>query len=127
MTDSGGSAYNPLTGNTEPDGTSLIDVTNPYHPIFVYHIPSTTGSSSHVAVCNGNILPKGQKGHWYMLRHDGSINQEVWDVTNPSTPYRIKVILSGLNFITTLIAKITDKTGEAPARVAKTPPEPAKP
>jgi hypothetical protein len=98
MTDSGGSAYNPLTGQVEPNGTSLIDVTNPYHPIFVYHIPSTTGSSSHVAVCNGNTLPHGQKGHWYMLRHDGAINQEVWDVTNPSAPLRIKVILSGLNF-----------------------------
>jgi outer membrane protein assembly factor BamE (lipoprotein component of BamABCDE complex) len=29
--------------------------------------------------------------------------------------------------ITTLIAKIPDKTGEAPARVAKTPPRPDKP
>jgi len=97
MTDSGGSAFNPLTGQVEPNGTSLIDVTNPYHPVFVYHIPSTTGSSSHVAVCSGSILPNGTPGHWYMLRHDGSINQEVWDVTNPSAPFRIKVILSGLN------------------------------
>ena len=98
MTDSGGSAFNPLTGQVEPNGTSLIDVTNPYHPVFVYHIPSTTGSSSHVAVCSGNTLPNGTPGRWYMLRHDGSINQEVWDVTNPSVPFRIKVILSGLNF-----------------------------
>ncbi len=98
MTDSGGSAFNPLTGQVEPNGTSLIDVTNPYHPVFVYHIPSTTGSSSHVAVCGGNTLPNGTPGRWYMLRHDGSINQEVWDVTNPSAPFRIKVILSGLNF-----------------------------
>jgi outer membrane protein assembly factor BamE (lipoprotein component of BamABCDE complex) len=29
--------------------------------------------------------------------------------------------------VTTLIAKIPDKTGEAPARVAKTPPRPGKP
>lgn len=97
MTDSGGSAFNPMTGKVEPNGTSLIDVTNPYHPVFVHHIPSTTGSASHVAVCGGNTLPKGQKNHWYMLRHDGSINQEIWDVTNPSNPFRMSVILSGLN------------------------------
>jgi hypothetical protein len=97
MTDSGGSAKNPLTGQVEMNGTSLIDVTNPYHPIFVYHIPSTTGSSSHVAVCSGSILPHGTPGKWYMLRHDGSINQELWDVTNPSAPFRLQVILNGLN------------------------------
>jgi hypothetical protein len=97
MTDSGGSAYNPLTKQVEQNGTSLIDVTNPYHPVFLHHIPSTTGSSTHVAVCAGNILPKGQKSHWYMLRHDGSTNQELWDVTNPAAPFRMSVILGGLN------------------------------
>ena len=98
MTDSGGSAYNPITGQVEPNGTSLIDVTNPYHPVFLWHIPSTTGAASHVAVCSGSILPNGTPGHWYMLRHDGSINQEIWDVTNPTKPFRLQVILSGLNF-----------------------------
>ena len=98
MTDSGGSAYNPLTGQVEPNGTSLIDVTNPDHPVFLHHIASTTGSSSHVAVCGGSTLPKGKKGRWYMLRHDGSINQEIWDVTNSTAPVRLSVILSALNF-----------------------------
>jgi hypothetical protein len=101
MTDSGGSAYNPMTNAVEPNGTSLIDVTHPEHPVFLHHIPSTTGSSSHVAVCGGNTLPKvpaADKGHWYMLRHDGSINQEIWDVTDPANPVRLQVILNGLNF-----------------------------
>lgn len=97
VTDSGGSHFNPLTGQTEMDGTSLIDVTNPRHPVFVSHIPSTTGSASHLAVCGGNTLPNAQKNHWYMVRHDGTTNQEVWDVTNPEKPSRITVILSGLN------------------------------
>lgn len=96
VTDSGGSAYNPLTGKVEPNGTSLIDVTDPQHPIFLSHIPSTTGSASHVAVCGGDTLPHAQKGHWYMLRHDGSIDQEVWDVTYPAAPVELKVIQSGL-------------------------------
>src|SRR5271169_4281934 len=49
MTDSGGSMLNPMTGNVEPNGTSLIDVTHPEHPVFLYHIPSSpkSGSSSH--------------------------------------------------------------------------------
>jgi hypothetical protein len=98
MTDSGGSAFNPLTGVVEPNGTSLIDVTHPDHPVFLHHIPSTTGAASHVAVCGGSILPKGTPGRWYMIRHDGSINQEMWDVTNPSAPVRLEVFLSGLNF-----------------------------
>jgi hypothetical protein len=98
MTDSGGSAYNPQTGVVEPNGTSLIDVTHPNNPVFLHHIPSTTGSSSHVAVCSGSTLPHGTAGKWYMLRHDGSINQEIWDVTDPTNPVRLQVILSGLNF-----------------------------
>ncbi len=98
MTDSGGSAYNPQTGNVEPNGTSLIDVTRPDHPVFLHHIASTQGSSSHVAVCGGNTLPHGTPGKWYMLRHDGSINQEIWDVTDPTHPFRLQIILSGLNF-----------------------------
>ncbi|HXC92344.1 MAG TPA: hypothetical protein VNV18_19450 [Stellaceae bacterium] len=98
MTDSGGSAYNPMTHQTEPNGTSLIDVTHPDHPVFLHHIPSTQGSSSHVAVCGGSTLPHGTPGKWYMLRHDGSINQEIWDVTDPTNPVRLQVILSGLNF-----------------------------
>ena len=98
VTDSGGSAYNPQTGVVEPNGTSLIDVTHPANPVFLHHIPSTTGSSSHVAVCGGSTLPHGTPGHWYMLRHDGSINQEIWDVTDPTNPTRLQVILSGLNF-----------------------------
>ncbi len=97
MTDSGGSAYNPQTGVVEPNGTSLIDVTHPERPVFLKHIPSTTGSSSHVAVCSGSLLPKGTHGHWYMMRHDGSINQEMWDVTNPTNPVRLEVFLNGLS------------------------------
>lgn len=89
--------FNPLTGQTEKDGTSLIDVTNPRHPVFVHHIPTTNGSSTHLAVCGGNTLPNGQKNHWYLLRHDGSKDQEVWDVTDPSAPVRLVVIQSGLN------------------------------
>lgn len=89
--------FNPLTGQVEKDGTSLIDVTDPRHPAFVHHIPSTNGNSTHLAVCGGNTLPKGQKNDWYLLRHDGSKSQEVWDVSDPTAPVRISVVQTGLD------------------------------
>ncbi len=76
--------FNPLTNQIEKDGTSLIDVTDPTQPNFLYHIPSTAGSSTHLAVCGGSTLPHGQAGHFYLLRHDGSTDWEIWDTTNPS-------------------------------------------
>ena len=97
MTNSPGAGLNPLTGKIENNGTSLIDVTDPAKPVFVHHIPTVSrGGATHVAVCGGNTLPHAQKNHWYMLRHDGSTNQEVWDVTNPAAPVRLNVIISGL-------------------------------
>ena len=97
MTNSPGAGLNPLTSKVENNGTSLIDVTDPAKPVFVHHIPTVSrGGATHVAVCGGNTLPHAQKNHWYMLRHDGSTNQEVWDVTNPAAPVRLNVIISGL-------------------------------
>jgi hypothetical protein len=97
MTNSPGTARNPLTGKVENNGTSLIDVTDPAHPVFVHHIPTASrGGATHVAMCGGNTLPHAQKNHWYMLRHDGSTNQEVWDVTDPSAPVRLAILIDGL-------------------------------
>ena len=69
MTDSGGTMLNPMTRNVEPNGTSLIDVTHPDHPVFLHHIPSTQGSSSHVAVCGGSTFAEGDAGP---LVHDSA-------------------------------------------------------
>jgi hypothetical protein len=35
----GGNALNPLTGKEEPNGTSIVDVTNPKSPRYLAHIP----------------------------------------------------------------------------------------
>ena len=52
----------------------------------------------------------------------------VWEYRgkDSSGTYRVHIEFDSHN-ITTLIAKIPDSTGEAPARVAKTPPRPGKP
>jgi hypothetical protein len=98
MADSPGKAQNPLTGKVENNGTSLIDVTDVAHPRFLSHIPAESGGgATHLAICGGNTLPHAERNHWYLLRHDGDTNQEMWDVTNPEAPTRITVIISGLN------------------------------
>ena len=96
MTSTGGSMFNPMTGKTDNSGTSLIDATDPRHPVYLTNVATqTTGGASHVAVCGGNTLPGGQKNHYYMIRHDGSTNWEVWDTTNPSNPSLLTVIING--------------------------------
>ena len=98
MADSPGKALNPQTGKIEDNGTSLIDVTDVAHPRFLSHIPAPSGGgATHLAVCGGNTLPHAERNHWYLLRHDGQTNQEVWDVTDPAAPKRITVVISGLS------------------------------
>src|SRR6516165_6903796 len=38
-------SFNPLTGRSEPNGTSIVDVTDPAHPVYLFHLPvGTTGN-----------------------------------------------------------------------------------
>jgi hypothetical protein len=95
VTSTGGSMFNPMTGQVDNSGTSLIDATDPRHPVYLANVPTkTTSGASHVAVCGGNTLPGGQKNHWYMLRHDGSTNWEIWDTTNPRAPTKLVEIIN---------------------------------
>jgi len=95
-----------LNGLVEPSGTSILDVTNPAHPIYLFHIPGPTGSidaagSQMVHVCGGDMLPstsaeeKARKhGRWYLLRSHGNSSglatpiesHEIYDVTDPRSP-----------------------------------------
>jgi hypothetical protein len=112
VANSPGSATNPLNKNmVEQNGTSLIDVTNPAHPVFVHHIPSIFPASmsggsgaTHVAVCGGNTLTSPGNTHpyagkWFLIRHSGSLDQEIWDVSNPSNPSMISVLIGGPNAV----------------------------
>jgi hypothetical protein len=97
---------NRLNGQVEPSGTSILDVTEPEHPIYLFHIPGPAGSidaagSQMVHVCGGDMLPSSspeekerKHGRWYMLRSHGNSSglatpiesHEIYDVTNPSKP-----------------------------------------
>jgi hypothetical protein len=102
-----GTRLNPLTGRVEPNGTSLLDVTDPKNPKYLSHIPGPAEKSGEVAgsqmvrVCSGNVLPHGQHGKWYMLRTHGNIgadeSQEIYDTTDPARPVLLTTIVDHLS------------------------------
>jgi hypothetical protein len=97
----GGAALNPLTGQRESNGTSIVDVTNPKLPKYLAHIPGESGEgegggAQMVRVCDGSQLPRADKSKVYLLRTYGNHGHEVWDVANPSKPARVSVVVSGL-------------------------------
>jgi hypothetical protein len=82
---------NPLTGNAEINGTSIIDVTDPAHPVYLAHIPGEEGQYSEggaqmARVCDGKDLPKGDPNAVYLLRAVGKIGHEIYDVADPAHP-----------------------------------------
>jgi hypothetical protein len=106
----GGTELNPLNGEMEANGTSVLDVTDPKNPKYLFHIPgeavkgtvtpggggSESGGAQMVRACAGSELPHADKSKFYLLRNYGNTAQEMWDVTNPAKPTRITVIASGL-------------------------------
>ena len=97
----GGMALNPLTARQESNGTSILDVTDPKQPKYLAHIPGDSGQgegggAQMVRVCNGTDLPRADKGKVYLLRSFGTVGHEVWDVTDPTKPSRVTVVVSGL-------------------------------
>jgi hypothetical protein len=101
----GGSAPNPLTGQVENNGTSILDVTDPAHPAYLAHIPGEAGTPEKLElggaqmarVCDGSLLPHADKSKVYLLRTFGNSAHEIWDVSNPAKPLRLTVVLNGLH------------------------------
>jgi hypothetical protein len=98
----GGQALNRLTGQVEPNGTSILDVTNPRNPRYLYHLPGPTGvgesgGAQMVRVCDGRTLPRGNPAKTYLLRTAGNVAHEIWDVTDPSHPTLVSTPVTGLN------------------------------
>ncbi len=85
---------NPLTGQAEFNGTSIVDVTDPAHPQYLAHIPGTEGlyeqgGAQMTRVCDGKTLPKGDPSKVYLLRVFGGKSHEIYDVSDPAHPVRI--------------------------------------
>jgi len=88
-----GSARNDLTGVVETSGTSLVDVTDPAHTVYLKHIPADAGAQM-VQVCDGRELPSRHE-RIFMLRSNGDSSHQVWDVTQPAQPFLVSTPLTG--------------------------------
>jgi hypothetical protein len=94
-------SFNPLTGNNELNGTSIVDVSDPRHPQYLFHLPVPNappngpgGGAQMVRVCDGSTLPI-HDNKIYMLRTYANSAHEIWDVTNPSNPLPVRTVAKG--------------------------------
>src|SRR5262249_48712569 len=92
---------NPLPGQAEFNGTSIVDVTDPKEPKYLAHIPGLEGvgergGAQMVRACDGRSLPKGDPNKIYLLRPFGGQGHEVWDVTDPARPALVTRVSTGL-------------------------------
>ena len=103
----GGEAPNPLNGGAvEKNGTSIVDVTDPRHPRYLFHIPGPSGAgeaggAQMVRACSARDLPNanlnddpGRNKH-YLLRATAN-SHEVYDVTDPSRPKLVATVVGNL-------------------------------
>ena len=82
---------NPINNQPEFNGTSIIDVTDPKNPKYLFHIPGQeglgeSGGAQMARVCDGKALPKGDASAIYLLRSFGKLGHEIWNVVDPSKP-----------------------------------------
>ncbi len=95
--DSNWTQPNPLKAGSpfEANGTMIIDITNPKHPVEKFHIPGPIpaggAQTQSNRMCLGSDLPRGTPGQVYLLRNVQTGNlavsgYEVWDVTNVTAP-----------------------------------------
>ena len=82
-----GEGLNPDTGVVEINGVSILDVTDPTSPRMLRHLPPTgdqANGAQHVQVCNGSDLPDGDPNRVYLMRTNGLLSYELFDVTDPA-------------------------------------------
>jgi hypothetical protein len=94
----GGRARNPLTGVEEDNGTSIVDVTDPARPRYLFHIPGAAGGPEQGGAQMARVCDRG--GKTWLLRTSGNSvpnsGHEVWDVTDPARPRKAVTVVSGL-------------------------------
>ena len=83
--------FNPLTGQMESSGTSIVDVTDPAHPKYLAHIPGEDGTyeqggAQMARVCDGKSLPRADHDAVYLLRAVGKRGHEIYNVADPANP-----------------------------------------
>lgn len=91
-----GRALNSLTGVIETNGVSIVDVTDPKRPVYLHHLPGAAGAQM-VQTCRGADLPAADASKIYLLRSNGAVDHQVWDVTDPRAPTLVSTPVSGGN------------------------------
>ena len=92
----GGQMPNPQTGEVEENGTSIVDVSDPAKPVYLKHVPGAEGAQMAQA-CNGADLPGGDPEKVFLLRSNGNLEHQVWDVTDPVNPELLSTPQTGLD------------------------------
>ena len=97
-------SFNPVTGKNDPNGTSIVDVTDPAHPVYLFHIPvgapvdppalPSNGGAQFTRVCDGSTLPINDN-KVYLLRGYANSAHEIWDVTDPKKPVGVRTVTGG--------------------------------
>ena len=89
-----GEAMNPLTGDVETNGMSVVDVTDPTSPVLLHHQPpyGEADNLQHVQVCSGADLPGADPDRVYMAATSGGLGAELLDVTDPADPRFVRMI-----------------------------------
>jgi len=91
---------NPLTGQAESNGTSILDVTDPANARYLAHIPGEEGfdeegGAQMVRACAGSGLRGGDRNAHYLLRTQGNAGHQIFDVTDPARPRLLSRIPAG--------------------------------
>lgn len=86
----GGTHPNPLNGGAlEPNGTMVVDITDPAKPVELFHIPrttGTTGTNQMARMCKGSDLGGGLPSNSVYLMRNYGRGYETYDVSDPKHP-----------------------------------------
>ena len=92
---------NPITGKMEFNGTSILDITDPAQPKYVWHIPNQTNKNSRSTSVVYDYK-FDQSGRDYLIRNSEALTQgetgvdlkyEIWDITTrDSDPSKISLV-----------------------------------
>lgn len=87
----GGSVLNPLTGQMEPNGTSIVDVTDPRDPRYLRHVPGSAagageaGGAQMLRACAGKDLPSGDPTKHTCFEASAISRTSSWMCRTPAT------------------------------------------
>lgn len=97
--------HNPITGRPEFNGTSILDISDPANPRYVWHIPNPTNRNSRSTSVVYDYKFDGS-GRDYLIRNSEAVRQggggeetgddlkyEIWDITSrDSDPAKISLV-----------------------------------